>query len=198
MQVYASTRNPTETQVLLARVLGVDSHKVMCRVKRLGGGFGGKETRSAFLSCALAVAVRKHGLPVRFMLKRKEDMCMTGTRHPFLGRYRVAFAPDGKLHALQLDVFSNGGYSLDLSLAVLERAMTHSDNSFYIPIMHIHGRVCKSNLPTNTAFRGFGGPQGMLVRAIVCFLARRQPIYSISMSLNDRLPSNGLPMWQLT
>lgn len=144
-------------------MLGIPSNRVICRVKRLGGGFGGKESRSVFLSCALAVAARKYNVPVRCMLSREEDMAISGTRHPFLGKYKVGFTEDGSLVSLELELYNNAGYSTDLSTAVLERAMTHCDNAYLIPHMKIYGRMCKTNLPTNTAFRGFGGPQGMMI-----------------------------------
>jgi xanthine dehydrogenase molybdopterin-binding subunit B len=86
-----------------------------------------------------------------------------GMRHPFLGKYKVGFTAEGKLVSLESQVYSNGGYSMDLSLAVLERSLTHSDSCYYIPNVHLHGRICKTNLPTNTAFRGFGGPQGLMI-----------------------------------
>lgn len=120
-----------------------------------GGGFGGKETRSVFLTCALAVAARKHGIPVRCMLTREEDMAVSGTRHPFWVNYTVGFDDFGKIHFLEADLFSNAGYSMDLSLAVMERAMTHIDNCYNIPNVRLNGTLCKTNLPTNTAFRGF-------------------------------------------
>ncbi|KAJ3328286.1 xylitol dehydrogenase, partial [Blyttiomyces sp. JEL0837] len=152
-----------KTQHMVAHVLGIPSNRVTVRVKRMGGGFGGKETRSVFLTCMLAVAAKKFGKPMRLMLSREDDMTITGTRHPFLGKYKVGVKPDGQLVSLEVELFSNGGYSLDLSVAVLERAMTHSDNVYKIPNVHITGKICKTNLPTNTAFRGFGGPQGMMI-----------------------------------
>ena len=118
MEVFTSSQNPNESQHLVAHVLGIDSNKVVARVKRLGGGFGGKETRSAFLSCALAVAARKHKVPVRCMLSRDEDMAITGMRHPYLGKYKVGFTSDGKLVSLELDIFNNAGYSVDLSIGI--------------------------------------------------------------------------------
>lgn len=163
MEIIASTQNPTETQHLVAKVLGIPSHKVVCRVKRMGGGFGGKETRSVPLSCALAVAAKKFRRPIRCMLDRDEDMMLCGQRHPFLGKYRVGFNSEGKILALEVALFSNAGYSADLSIAVMERAVSHSDNVYMIPNVTIHGKVCKTNLHSNTAFRGFGGPQGMAV-----------------------------------
>ncbi|KAJ1560073.1 hypothetical protein HK096_010116 [Nowakowskiella sp. JEL0078] len=163
IEIYASTQNPTETQHLVAHVLGIPANRVVCKVKRLGGGFGGKETRSVFLSCAVAVAANKLQKPIRYMLSREEDMVLSGMRHPFLGKYRVGYTDEGKLISLDLDLYSNGGYSMDLSLPVVERAMTHSDNVYKIPNVRITGRVCKTNLTSNTAFRGFGGPQGMMI-----------------------------------
>ncbi|TPX43151.1 xanthine dehydrogenase [Synchytrium endobioticum] len=162
-EVYASTQNPSETQHLLAHVMGIQANKVVVRVKRLGGGFGGKETRSHFLTCALGVAARKLGVPVRCMLTREEDMSMTGMRHPFLGKYKAGFTDAGKLVYLETDLFSNGGFSADLSTTIMERAITHSDSVYNIPNLKVTGRICKTNLVTNTAFRGFGGPQGLLV-----------------------------------
>ncbi|KAJ3256861.1 hypothetical protein HK103_005105 [Boothiomyces macroporosus] len=172
MEVYAGTQNPTETQHLVAHVLGIPSNRVVCRVKRLGGGFGGKESKSVFLSCGLAIAARKLGRPVRCMLSREEDMAISGTRHAFMGDYKVGFTDEGKLVSLELDLYANAGYSYDLSIAVLERAMTHCDNSYRIPNMKLHGRLCKTNTPTNTAFRGFGGPQGMMIaEQYICHVA---------------------------
>ncbi|TPX33019.1 hypothetical protein SmJEL517_g04005 [Synchytrium microbalum] len=162
-EVYASTQNPSETQHLMAHVMGIQANKVTVRVKRLGGGFGGKETRSHMITCALAVAARKLGVPVRCMLTREEDMSMTGMRHPMLGNYKAGFTDAGRLVFLEVDLFSNGGFSMDLSTTILERAITHADNVYNVPNVKVTGRVCKTNLVTNTAFRGFGGPQGLLV-----------------------------------
>lgn len=162
-EVYASTQNPTETQLLVAEVLGIASHKVVCKVKRMGGGFGGKESRSCILTCALAVAAQKTGRPVRCQLDRDTDMMLVGGRHPFLSKYSVGFDDAGKVVALDVQLYSNGGFSADLSLAVMERAVSHSDNCYYVPNIRVSGTVCKTNIHSNTAFRGFGGPQGMMV-----------------------------------
>ena len=129
----------------------------------MGGGFGGKETRSVQLSSILALAAQKTKRPVRCMLTREEDMVTSGQRHPFLGRWKMGVNKDGKIQALDLDIFNNGGWSWDLSAAVCERAMTHSDGCYKIPNMHVRGRICKTNTCSNTAFRGFGGPQGMFI-----------------------------------
>ena len=142
---------------------GVQANKVNVRVKRLGGGFGGKETRSVLLSSALALAAKKTGRPVRCMLTREEDMVMMGQRHPFLGRYKIGVNKDGKIQALECDIFNNAGWTFDLSPAVVERSMTHVDGCYQIPNVFIRGRICKTNTMSNTAFRGFGGPQGMFI-----------------------------------
>ena len=132
-------------------------------MKRLGGGFGGKETRSIQLSCICAVAANKLRRPVRSMLNRDEDMMTSGQRHPFLARWKVAVNNDGKLQALDADVFCNAGWSQDLSGAVTDRSLSHSDGCYSIPNVHVRGRPVKTNTVSNTAFRGFGGPQGMFI-----------------------------------
>ncbi|KEY69694.1 hypothetical protein S7711_03180 [Stachybotrys chartarum IBT 7711] len=163
MEIFASTQNANETQVFASRVCDVSANKVVVRVKRLGGGFGGKETRSVVLSSAVALAAKKTGRPVRCMLTREEDMITMGQRHPFLSHYKVGVNKDGSLQALDCDIFNNGGWTFDLSASVVERAMTHVDGCYRIPNMFVRGRICKTNTMSNTAFRGFGGPQGMFI-----------------------------------
>ncbi|XP_034253474.1 xanthine dehydrogenase-like [Thrips palmi] len=163
MEVTASTQSPTGLQDTVARVLGVPKSRVVVRVKRLGGGFGGKEVRAVPFATLCAVAANKYRRPVRFMLDRDEDMATTGQRHPFLTRYKVAFDKEGRLLGLRMHMYTNGGCSEDLTFAVLERAMHHCTNAYYVPSVHLTGYCCKTNLPSNTAFRGFGGPQGILV-----------------------------------
>ncbi|WZH39341.1 Molybdopterin-binding domain of aldehyde dehydrogenase-domain-containing protein [Fusarium acuminatum] len=163
MEIFASTQNANETQVFASRVCDVQANKVVVRVKRMGGGFGGKETRSVTLSSVLALAAKKTKRPVRYMLSREEDMVVSGQRHPFLGKYKVGVNKDGKLQALECDVFNNAGWTFDLSAAVMERAMTHIDGCYSIPNVLVRGRLCKTNTMSNTAFRGFGGPQGMFI-----------------------------------
>lgn len=163
MEIWSSSQNCNESQAYAARVLEVQANKVVVKVKRLGGGFGGKETRCIQLSTILALAAQKTRRPVRCMLTREEDMVTSGQRHPFLGRWKVGVNKDGKIQALDLDIFNNGGWSWDLSAAVCERAMTHSDNCYLIPNIHVRGRICRTNTMSNTAFRGFGGPQGLFI-----------------------------------
>ena len=163
MHIWSSTQNPTEVQAYVAQVTGVPAHKIVSKVKRLGGGFGGKETRSIQLAVICATAAKKVKQPVRCMLDRDEDIVTSGQRHPFLARWKVAVTAEGKLQALDTDVFSNGGWSQDLSGAVVDRALSHIDGCYHFPNIFVRGRVCKTNTVSNTAFRGFGGPQGMFV-----------------------------------
>ncbi|KNC55941.1 xanthine oxidase [Thecamonas trahens ATCC 50062] len=163
MKVYASTQNPSKTQKFVSRVLGVPSAKVAVHVKRIGGGFGGKETRTCPLSAAVALAAKLSGKPVRCMLDRDEDMVYSGTRHPYKGVYKVGYNDDGKILGLDIDLYSNAGFSLDLSGSVMDRALFHVDNAYKIPAVGARGWLCKTNTPSNTAFRGFGGPQSMLI-----------------------------------
>jgi xanthine dehydrogenase/oxidase len=163
MEIFAGTQNPTETQSYVAQVCGVAANKVVTRVKRIGGGFGGKETRSIQLSCIAALAARKTGRPVRCMLNRDEDMITSGQRHPFLSRWKVAVNNDGKIQALDADVICNAGWTQDLSGAVCDRALSHIDGCYSIPNVHVRGRLAKTNTMSNTAFRGFGGPQGIFI-----------------------------------
>ena len=151
------------SQAYVAQVTGVANNKILSRVKRLGGGFGGKETRSVQLAGITAVAAKKTNRPVRCMLNRDEDIMTSGQRHPFLGSWKVGVNKDGKLQALDADIFCNGGWSQDLSAAVVDRSLSHSDGVYLIPNVHVRGRICKTNTVSNTAFRGFGGPQGMFI-----------------------------------
>ncbi|KAL3874744.1 hypothetical protein ACJMK2_037715 [Sinanodonta woodiana] len=163
MELFISTQNPSEAQLIVAEVLGVPANRILVRVKRLGGGFGGKESRFLTITLPTAVAAHKLGRPVRVSLDRDQDMLMTGTRHPFLGRYKVGFTKQGKILALQLELYNNAGNSIDLSPSVLDRAIFHCENSYKIPNLKVTGYLCKTNTPSNTAFRGFGGPQAMLI-----------------------------------
>uniref|UniRef100_A0A8C1GP10 xanthine dehydrogenase n=1 Tax=Cyprinus carpio TaxID=7962 RepID=A0A8C1GP10_CYPCA len=159
MELFVSTQAASKTQALVAKALGVPANRVVCRVKRMGGGFGGKESRSTIL---LAFFFRTKR-PVRCMLDRDEDMLVTGGRHPFFGHYKVGYMNNGRVNALDVTLYSNAGNSMDLSLSILERALFHMDNSYNIPNIHGTGYICKTNLPSNSAFRGFGGPQGMMI-----------------------------------
>jgi xanthine dehydrogenase large subunit len=161
MAVHSSTQHPSEVQAMVAEVLGVPFSHVVVTCKRMGGGFGGKETQAAQPAMFAALLAARTGRPVRFVYSKDDDMRYTGKRHPFKIAYRVGFTDAGMITALDAQLYSNGGCSSDLSFAVLERAMLHSDNAYYLPNVSLIGRVCKTNLPSNTAFRGFGGPQGV-------------------------------------
>ncbi|QSZ34309.1 hypothetical protein DSL72_005900 [Monilinia vaccinii-corymbosi] len=160
-EVWSSTQNSMETQEFVAQVTGVPSSRVNARVKRMGGAFGGKESRSVQLACLLAVAAKKTKRPIRCMLNRNEDMITTGQRHPMQARWKVGVKSDGELIALEADVYCNAGFSQDMSGAVTGRCLTHFDNCYEIPHVLLRGHVCKTNTHSNTAFRGFGGPQAM-------------------------------------
>ncbi len=162
VHITSSTQHPSETQGVVANVLGVPAHQVTVTCLRMGGGFGGKESQAAPYAALAALAARKTGRPVRIRLRREHDMALTGKRHPFRGRYEVGFSDDGTLQGVRLELHSDGGFSSDLSLPVLGRALFHVDNAYFIPNLHVTGRVCKTHKVSQTAFRGFGGPQGML------------------------------------
>ncbi|MCB1570623.1 MAG: molybdopterin-dependent oxidoreductase, partial [Xanthomonadales bacterium] len=153
VQVTSSTQHPTETQIIVARVLGLPANRVVCRSLRMGGGFGGKETQANPYAAVAALAAQATGCPVRIKLPRSIDMQMTGKRHPFLARYEVGFDDDGLLAAIRVQLFADGGWSTDLSPPVLMRAMVHVDNAYFRPHVHVEGLIAKSHLPSNTAFR---------------------------------------------
>ena len=161
MVIHSSTQHPTETQNLVAEILGVSFNQVVVICKRMGGAFGGKESQAAGPAAMAAMVAARSKRPARVVYGKDDDMRVTGKRHPFLHRYTVGFDSAGKITALKTELFSNGGCSCDLSPSVLERSMLHSDNAYWLPNVRITARVCKTNLPSNTAFRGFGGPQGV-------------------------------------
>jgi xanthine dehydrogenase large subunit len=163
MRVISSTQHPTEVQKLVAVALGIGAHKVVCEVARMGGGFGGKESQASNVACIAAVGARVTGRPVKLWLDRGQDMTATGKRHPFFSRWRIGVDPEGRVLAFEASLVSDGGFSLDLSGAILDRALFHLDNAYWLPALRFEGRVARTNRPSNTAFRGFGGPQGMVV-----------------------------------
>lgn len=161
-----------ETQTFVSQVLDRPAHKINVRVKRLGGGFGGKESRSVPMACYCAIAAARLGRPVRIMLTREEDMMMTGQRHPIVAKWRVGVTHEGKLVGLDGDVYNNAGFSLDMSASVMDRCLTHLDNCYETPNVWLRGHVCKTNTHSNTAYRGFGAPQGMFIaESIMCTVA---------------------------
>jgi xanthine dehydrogenase large subunit len=161
--VHSSTQHPSETQEICARVLGVEKNAVTCQSLRMGGAFGGKEVQANPWAAIAAVGAHATGRPVRVRLDRQRDFILTGKRHPFLGRYRAGFDDDGRIRGVEIELFSDGGWSLDLSEPVMFRAMFHVDNAYNLPHARVVGRVVKTHATSHTAFRGFGGPQGMVV-----------------------------------
>jgi xanthine dehydrogenase large subunit len=160
--VHSSTQNPSEVQHVIAHLLGLHIHQVTVITKRMGGAFGGKECRATHPAAIAALVAQKTKRPARIVYGKDDDMCITGGRHPFQNDYKVGFTRDGAITAMKVEIFSDGGAYADLSTAVMARAMTHVDNAYWIPNVDITGTVCRTNYPPNTAFRGFGGPQGVI------------------------------------
>jgi xanthine dehydrogenase large subunit len=163
MVIYCSTQHPTEIQHCVAKMLGVPDAAVVCECRRMGGGFGGKESQAAQWAALAALAARLTGRPAKIRLDRDDDMIMTGKRHDFRIDYRAGFGAEGVLEAVDATLNGRCGYSADLSLGVNDRAMFHADNCYYYPAARIHSRRLRTNTVSATAFRGFGGPQGMLL-----------------------------------
>jgi xanthine dehydrogenase large subunit len=160
LTVHSSTQNPTEIQTVVARALQKQIAQVVCICPRMGGGFGGKETQAATPALLAALVAQHTGRPARVVYEHEQDFRVTGKRHPYWNRYEVGFDAQGHILALRGQFYSNGGYSADLSLAVMERTLLHGENAYFIPHVEFTGTVCRTHLPSNTAFRGFGGPQG--------------------------------------
>jgi xanthine dehydrogenase large subunit len=163
VRVVSSTQHPSEVQHLVAHVLDLATHQVIVECVRMGGGFGGKETQPAIPASLAALAAAKTGRRVRVRFNRDQDMIITGKRHPFSSKFTIGFNDVGKVLAAKVGLIANGGWSLDLSTAVTDRALCHLDNAYYLPNVLFSGRVARTNVASNTAFRGFGGPQGMIV-----------------------------------
>jgi xanthine dehydrogenase molybdopterin binding subunit/xanthine dehydrogenase small subunit len=159
--VSSSTQHPSEIQAVVSHVLAIPRNKVVVEAPRMGGGFGGKETQGNAFAALVALAALRTGKPVRVQLDRDLDMALTGKRHPFLFRYSAGYDDQGHLLALRAHVWNDGGYALDLSESICDRALFHLDNAYYVPASRYEGRVAKTHVVSHTAFRGFGGPQGM-------------------------------------
>ncbi|WP_337064646.1 xanthine dehydrogenase molybdopterin binding subunit [Rouxiella badensis] len=175
MLVYSSTQHPTEVQKLVASVLDLPMHKVVVDMRRMGGGFGGKETQAAGTACLAALAAHLTGRPVKMRLSRQDDMMITGKRHPFYVSYDVGYDDRGLIQGIEIKLAGNCGYSLDLSGSIIDRAMFHADNAYYLGDATITGYRCKTHIASNTAYRGFGGPQGMVaIEHIIDHIARER------------------------
>ena len=161
--VHSSTQHPSETQEVIARVLGVPRNHVTVECQRMGGAFGGKEVQANPYAAIAALGAWRTKRPVRVRLTRELDIALTGKRHPYLAKYAAGLSSDGRLNAVRVELFSDGGWSLDLSEPIMWRSMFHIDNAYKLPAVDVTGRVCRTHKTSQTAFRGFGGPQGMLV-----------------------------------
>ena len=171
--VHSSTQHPTEVQHLVARALNLPDHSVVCETRRMGGGFGGKESQASLIAVAAALLAQKTGRPVKHRLDRDDDMILTGKRHHARIDYDVGFGNDGRIQGIRFMHAIGCGCSPDLSGAIADRAMFHADNAYYLDNVHITSYRCKTNTVSNTAFRGFGGPQGMMgIEHVVDEIAR--------------------------
>ena len=174
MHVLCSTQHPSEMQHLVAHALGWRSHQVLVECRRMGGGFGGKESQSGLFACAASIAASRLGRPVKLRLDRDDDFLITGRRHGFEYDYEVGFDDNGRIAGLVITMIANAGHSTDLSMAVLTRALCHADNAYFLPEVALTGHLARTDTQSNTAFRGFGGPQGALVTEIILdSIARR-------------------------
>jgi len=168
LEVHSSTQHPTETQHVVAKACGLRFSDVVCIAKRLGGGFGGKESQAAPIAAYAALIAKKSGRAARLAISKDDDMIITGKRNPFQIHYQCGFDRQGKILALVATLYSDGGAYADLSTSIMERALLHCDNAYFIPNMHVRGQVCRTNFHPHTAFRGFGGPKGVaLIESII-------------------------------
>lgn len=162
MVIHTSNQNPTEAQEVVAQVLGLGENQVVALMKRMGGGFGGKETQASHPAAMAALVAHKTKRQARIIYNKDDDMICTGGRHPFLRKYKVGFTMDGMITALKVDFYCDGGAFVDVSPGVLWRALCHTDGSYYLENCEITGIICKTNYAPNTAFRGFGAPKGFV------------------------------------
>ncbi len=208
MHVLSSTQHPTEVQEVIAHLLGLQMNQVVVTTKRMGGAFGGKEAQATHPAAMAALVSQKTKRPTRIVYDKDTDMHVTGKRHAFQNRYRVGFTRSGEIVGMKIDFYSDGGAYADLSPAVMARAMTHAENAYYIANIDIRGTVCRTNMPPNTAFRGFGGPQGVatmenIIEEIAAFLkkdaldVRRVNCYGVetrnTTPYEEVVPNNTLP-----
>ncbi|HEY4940332.1 MAG TPA: xanthine dehydrogenase molybdopterin binding subunit [Rhizomicrobium sp.] len=198
--VYSSTQHPSEVQHLIAAMLGVPSNAVTVEVRRMGGAFGGKETQAALPAAVAALAAARTLRPVKICLDRDDDMILTGKRHDFEIGYDVGFDDDGRIEGIAFELASRCGYSADLSLAINDRAMFHADNTYFLNAATIVSHRYKTNTVSNTAFRGFGGPQGMMgIERVMDVIARRlgkDPLDVRKANLYGASPRNVTPYHQ--
>ncbi len=199
--IHSSTQNPTEIQAVVAKVLGLSQHQVVCVCKRMGGAFGGKETQAAIPAMMAALVAQRTGRAARIIYNKDDDMRITGKRHQYLVDWKVGFDANGAIEGLKFDFFSNGGSAADLSTAVMERSLLHADNAYFLPHVEVNGQVCFTNLPPNTAFRGFGGPQAVAaIENVIQRIAVNLEIDSLAVRMKNlygEAPRNVTPYGQL-
>ncbi len=192
--VYSSTQHPGEVQHWVAHALGLDSHAVRVECRRMGGGFGGKETQAGHLAVWASIAAHKFRRPVKLRLDRDDDFMVTGKRHPFAYEYSAGFDGSGRLTALKLQMAANCGFSADLSGPVADRAIFHTDNAYYLEHVEIASYRCKTNTQSHTAFRGFGGPQGViLIETIMGDIARQLRLDPLDVRLRNLYSEEAIP-----
>ncbi|HEY1394044.1 MAG TPA: xanthine dehydrogenase molybdopterin binding subunit, partial [Methylibium sp.] len=167
LHVHCSTQHPSEMQHAVAHVLGLHAHHVHVECRRMGGGFGGKESQSAIFACVASIAAKKLGRPVKLRVDRDDDFMITGRRHGFEYEYEVGYDDEGRMLGAEIEMVSNAGFSADLSGPVMTRALCHFDNAYWLPDVAIHGYSARTNTQSNTAFRGFGGPQGAIASEVI-------------------------------
>lgn len=173
MEIYTSSQNPSEVAILVSKVLGVPENKVVVDMRRMGGGFGGKETQASIPACLSAIMARLTGRPVKMRMSRTDDMEMTGKRHPFVNHFRIGFDDNGQIKGAEMTLNGDAGCSPDISDGIVDRAMYHADNAYYLDQALITGNRCRTDKVSNTAFRGFGGPKGVItIESIMDDIAR--------------------------
>ena len=199
IRISSSTQGPTAVQRTTATVLNVGMHKIEVDVVRLGGGFGGKEDQATPWAVMAALGVQILNKPVKVILSRMDDMRLTGKRHPYSSDYKIGFSKDLKIMAYETTFFQNAGAAADLSPAVMERTLFHATNSYFIPNVKATAYSCKTNLPPNTAFRGFGGPQGMFViESALAHAAQELGVSAYQLQKNNLLKNgNEFPYGQI-
>ncbi len=201
MHVYCSTQHPSEMQLLISHALGVPANHVQVECRRMGGGFGGKESQSALFACVAAVAARRLRRPVKLRLDRDDDFMITGRRHCFWYEYEVGYDDSGKVLGAEVTMVSRAGHSADLSGPVMTRALCHFDNAYWLPDVSMHGYSARTNTQSNTAFRGFGGPQGAIaienILDSVARALRKDPLDVRRANFYGRADNNVTPYGQV-
>lgn len=194
--VLSSTQHPGEVQHWVAHALGLANHQVRVECRRMGGGFGGKETQAGHVAVWAALAAHKVGAPVKLRLDRGDDILITGKRHPFTYDYAVGFDDEGRILGLDLSMFVDCGFSADLSGPVADRAVFHSDNAYFVPHVALHSYRCRTNKQSATAFRGFGGPQGMVaIETILGDIARHLGRDALDVRRRNLYDDAPAPVW---